>query len=124
MAANRDVLIINGHDYTKYVKRKVKWTRNDVDSEKSVRVKAGATMRRDKLGTKRKLTFEMLPMPVEVCRQLDSDIDASTYKATFRDLHGVQTLEFYSSSLSADLIEIRENGDEVWSGVTFDAIEV
>ena len=49
--------------------------RDDLDSEKTKRVKNG-TMRRDKITEKRNLSFAMLPMPEELAAQLDSDLHA------------------------------------------------
>ena len=123
MAYNGQTLIINGHNYTKWVKKGgFKWSRNDVDSKKSVRVIAGATMRRDKLGTKRKLSWTMLRMPEDMAAQLDSDLSADFYQATIRDMHGESSITAYTTSVSAELAEDTDD-QRYWDNFTFDMIE-
>ena len=118
-----EILIINGHDYSQYIERKgVGWTRNDLDSDKTKRTKDGR-MRRYKIATKRKLAFTMLPMSRELMAQLDNDLSAQTFSATYRDLHGTQTREFYCSSFSAALSDV-QNGEDFWEGASFSMVEV
>ena len=119
-----EVLVINGHDYSHLVKRRgVGWKRNDLDSEKTKRTKAG-TLRRDKITTKRTVSYEILPIATQAeLAQLDDDLSAETFSARYLDLHGVQTRTFYCSSFSATLDEVR--GEEgIWSGGAFNMIEV
>lgn len=118
-----EVLIINGHDYSKYVERKgVAWSRNDLDSEKTTRTKDG-TMRRDKICTKRKLSYTMMNMTRALMAQLDDDLSAATFSATYLDLHGTMTKTFYCSSFNAVLAECYE-ADSAWEGATFSMTEV
>lgn len=118
-----EILIINGNDYSRYIKQKgVGWARNDLDSDKTTRTKDGR-MRRQKITTKRKLTFTMLRMSRELMAQLDNDLSAQTFRATYRDLHGTQTREFYCSSFSATLSDV-QNGVDIWEGASFSLIEV
>lgn len=117
-----EVLKINGHDYTNYVQRKgVGWSRNDLDSEKTTRTKDGK-LRRDKITTKRKLSYTMTYMERELLAQLDDDLSASTFSATYQDLHGTQTRTFYCSSFQATLEEIQDR--DIWGDATFNLIEV
>ena len=47
-----EILIINGHDYSRYVKMGgFSWSRNDLDTDQTKRTKDGK-MRRQKIGTK------------------------------------------------------------------------
>lgn len=119
-----EVLVINGHDYSRLVKRRgVGWKRNDLDSEQTKRTKAG-TMRRDKITTKRTVSFEILPTATQrELAQLDEDLSVETFSARYLDLHGVQTRTFYCSSFSATLDEVR-GGEGYWSGGAFNMIEV
>lgn len=118
-----EVLVINGHDYSQYIEMKgLGWSRNDLDSDKTVRTKDGR-MRRDKITTKRKLSYTMMNMSREFMAQLDDDLSADTFSATYRDPHGTQTREFYCSSFSATLSDI-QNEDDIWMDATFSAIEV
>lgn len=119
-----DILVLNGHDYTGRIEMSgYSWSRNDIDSEKTTRLKNG-NMRRKKLTTKRKLQFRVLPnMPVEELAQLDDDLALDTFSAKYYDLHGEQTRTFYCSSFSATLDYV-DGGFSVWSGAEFSIIEV
>lgn len=118
-----ELLIINGHDYTRFVKDKgYGWSREDIDSEKTVRVKNGR-LRRDKIATKRKLTYSLFHMTRQELVQLDNDLSQKTYKATYLDLHGKMTREFYTSSFSSTLSNIYDE-EGTWDGAEFNMIEV
>lgn len=119
-----NVLIINGHDYSAYIESDgYSWSREDIDSDKTTRTKNGR-LRRDKIGTKRKLSYSMIPMSRELLAQLDDDLSQPTFVATYLDLHGQYQREFYCSSLPADLTMIINNGVELWAGTSFSLIEV
>lgn len=119
-----EVLVINGHDYSHLVKRRgVGWKRNDLDSEKTKRTKDGK-LRRDKITTKRTVSYEILPIATQQeLAQLDDDLSKATFSARYLDLHGIQTRTFYCSSFSATLDEVHD-GVSVWSGGAFNMIEV
>lgn len=117
-----EVLVINGHDYTRFVESKgVGWSREDLDSENTVRTKDGL-MRRDKIGQKRKLSYKVMHMTQEQLAQLDDDLSNTFFDATYTDLHGVQTRTFYCSSFSATLSDIL-NETARWEGANFNIIE-
>lgn len=118
-----EVLVINGHDYSRYVERKgLGWSRNDLDSDKTTRTKNGR-MRRYKITTKRKLSFKVIHMTREQLARLDDDLSEDSFSATYLDLHGVQKREFYCSSFSATAAEIQD-GNDVWEEASFNMIEV
>lgn len=118
-----EVLKINGVDYSTHIEAKgVGWSRNDLDSEKTVRVKNG-NMRRDKITTKRKLSYKLIHMTQTELATLDDALSASTFSATYLDLHGKQTRTFYCSSFSATLESVHSEDGE-WGGAAFDMIEV
>lgn len=118
-----EVLIINGHDYSRYVERKgYSWSREDLDSENTGRTKAGI-MRRDKITTKRKLSYTVMNMSRKLLAQLDNDLSAPTFSAIYFDLHGKQTRTFYCSSFSCALEELSDNEGD-WGGSSFTIIEV
>ncbi|MCI8714306.1 MAG: hypothetical protein HFF66_00725 [Oscillospiraceae bacterium] len=119
-----DLLIINGHDYSKFIKNTgYGWTRNDLDSDKSTRTKDGR-LRRDKIGTKRKITYEVMGMTRQQLAQLDDDLSKDTFSATYMDLHGTATKEFYCSSFGGRLTTTRRDDDTSWQSDPFTIIEV
>lgn len=118
-----EVLKIGGVDYSTHIEAKgIGWSRNDVDSEKTKRVKDG-TLRRDKIATKRKLSYKLMHMTREELSALDGALSEPAFSATYLDLHGVQTRKFYCSSFSATL-ESAYSEDGEWGGAAFDMIEV
>ncbi len=122
MAVN--ILIINGHDYTRYVADSgFSWSRDDVDSEKTVRVKSGL-LRRDKITEKRNLKYTMLPMPEALAAQLDEDLSAPQFSVQYHDMHGEQRRSFYCSQFSGGLRQIMDEGNLVWDGISFNLHEI
>lgn len=118
-----EVLIINGHDYSPYVKMNgLNWSRNDLDTDQTKRTKDGV-MRRQKIGTKRKLSYEIINATREILAQLDDDLSKATFSATYRDLHGTQTRTFYCSSFNAKL-NWMDGERDVWESGSFNMIEV
>ena len=68
-----EVLIINGNDYSSAIEAKgYGWSRNDLDSENTTRTKDGK-MRRDKITTKRKLSYTTRSIPRDMLAKLDND---------------------------------------------------
>ena len=118
-----EVLKINGHDYSEFVEAKgYGWSREDLDSEKTKRTKDGK-LRRDKIATKRKLSYTMMHMTREQLAQLDDDLSDPTFSVTYFDLHGQATKTFYCSSFSATLDTLYDESGQ-WSGASFNLIEV
>lgn len=119
-----DLLIINGHDYSKYIKNTgYGWSRNDLDSSKSTRTKDG-TMRRSKITTKRKITYEVMGMTREELVQLDNDLSQTTFSATVMDLHGRMTKVFYCATFEAELTTTTRDGPDTWKPKPFTITEV
>ena len=81
-------------------------------------------MRRDKIGAKRKITYEAMGMTRALLAQLDEDLSGETFTATFMDLHGQMTREFYCTSFEADLTTTRRDDETTWSSHPFSLIEV
>ena len=119
-----DLLIINGHDYSKFIIQSgINWARNDLDSENSTRTKDGR-LRRDKIGTKRKLSYDVRGMSRAELAQLDDDLSSPTFQAIYSDLHGRQTREFYCSSFSATMNTANSEGANSWTAASFNITEV
>lgn len=118
-----ELLEINGHDYSRYIEEKgYGWSRNDLDSEDTTRLKNG-TLRRHKITTKRKLSYTMMNMSRELLSQLDRDLSKPTLRVTYLDLHGRSTRSFYCSSFQATLSSV-SNGEDRWEGASFSMTEV
>lgn len=117
-----EILIINGHDWSSLVQRKgYGWTRNDLDTDSTTRTKDG-TMRRDKITTKRKLSFTTIPTTRDKLARLDDDLSETFFDVTFLDLHGPMTRTFYCTSFETTLEEAAD-GHEDWGQATFNIIE-
>jgi hypothetical protein len=118
------ILVINGHDYSKYIKDEgYIWSRDDLDSEKTTRVKSG-NLRRDKITEKRNLSFKMRDMPESLAAQLDTDLLQATFSVKYHDLHGDMTRTFYCSQFPANLRQVIDEGNLMWSGISFNIHEV
>ena len=116
------VLIIGGVDYSRHIERQgMTWTRNDIDTDKTVRTKDGK-IRRDKIGTKRKLSFKLIHMTRSQLAALDDALSETFYDATYMDLHGVQTRRFYTSEFTSTL-ESMYTDDGEWGEAEFNMIE-
>ncbi len=119
-----DLLIINGHDYSKFILHEgYGWARNDLDSEKSTRTKDGV-MRRDRITTKRKLTFTLSGMTKEQVAQLDEDLQLVSFTVSYMDLHGQQTREFYCANFEATMVTATHNGPGCWATKPFSMTEI
>lgn len=122
MAVN--ILIINGHDYSRFVADSgFSWSRDDLDSEKTVRVKSGL-LRRDKITEKRNLSYTMLPMPEALAARLDDDLSDPEFPVRYHDMHGEQQRSFYCSQFSAGLRQIVDGGSLLWEGISFRLHEI
>lgn len=108
-----EVLIINGIDYSHHIERKgFGWSRNDIDSEKTTRLKNGK-LRRKKITDKRKLVYKFINMSRAEIARLNNDLKKETFTATYLDVDGMVTKEFYTSSLTATLVSVVDDV-ETW----------
>lgn len=118
------VLVINNHDYSHLIERSgFSWSRNDIDSTSTKRNTKTGTMRRQKITTKRKCTFKLLPTDRATLAQLDTDLSPASFVVTIDDLHGERDLTVYCSSFSANCDDVSVDGEQ-WSGATFSLIEM
>lgn len=119
----KSVLIINGHDYSHYIVSKgVSWTRNSMDSEKSNRNVMTGRMNRYPIADKRTVSYTLMDLSREELAQLDSDLSATFFTATYLDLHGVTTKDFYCTSFKATTDVVHED-DSTWCDASFTMIE-
>lgn len=114
----------NDHDYSQYIERGgLGWTRNDLDGSETTRLKNGK-MRRQKITEKRTLNLKFMGMNRGLIAQLDNDMRRTTFQATYTDIHGEQTREFYCTSLSATLQEVQDEELQQWDGAAITIVEV
>lgn len=121
MAAQK--LVIGGTDFTAYVKE-LKWSRNDIDAPSAGRDMKGR-MRRKRVAVKAKLQVACRPMRHSQLMALNAALDHETVKVDYLDPRkGSRTgAEFYGSTVEAAVWE-SAGGDVVWSGVSFNIVEV
>lgn len=118
-----EIFKIGTHDYSSKIKSKgLGWSRNDIDSDTTTRLKNG-NLRRKKLTTKRKLRFSVFNMTQKELAQLDDDLSPDTFEVTYLDLHGIQTRSFYCSSFSAET-DCVIDGVAIYDEAEFSLIEV
>lgn len=119
-----NILIINGHDYSRWIEDGgYDWSRDDLDSDKTTRVKTGR-MRRCKITEKRNLSYKMRSMPEALAAQLDTDLHKQTFNVTYHDLHGDMTREFYCSQFPGKLHQVIDQNNLLWDGISFNLHEV
>lgn len=107
--AKTGCLIINGHDYTQYVKHKTGITfnrenTNDADAGRDT----SETMHPNVTSHQRKLDIKLNAMPFLVAQQLEHDLtdNPDGVKVTYPDLYdGICTRLFYNTSVKAAYLE-------------------
>lgn len=123
----KPVFIIDGVDYTWILGAGgIKWTRNDLDSDKTVRTLDG-TMQRTRITTKRKLSISKCKrMTTAQLSQLNNALFPTFIQVTFLDaITGAPyTGTFYGSSVEATTQIYDDVADETyWENTTFSLIE-
>lgn len=121
-------IIINGHDYTRYIKQKsgIEWSRENTNAEDAGRDEA-EVMHPNVTSHQRKLTIKMGPMPFSVCQQLEGDLQGgdSGVTVTYPDLYdGICSRLFYNTSISAAEEQFRADGTIIVDNISFDLISV
>ena len=89
MAEKPQMLVINGHDYTAYIKQKTgfKWSRENTNDEKAGRDTA-ETMHTNVTSHQRKIEIKMGPIPWDMAQQLEADLQGgdSGVEVSYPDL--------------------------------------
>lgn len=117
--------IINGHDYTRFVKQKTGfgWSRQNTNDKDAGRDE-GETMHPNVTSHQRTLTMKLGPMTFEEGMQLEADLERETVTVKFPDLkYGITTRLFYNTSISAAEEQFKEDGI-VLDNVTFTLITI
>ena len=120
----RKVLIINGHDYSGFVTEDgYQWEDNDIDGDGAGRA-MDTMMDRDLLADKTKLQISCRDLLQSESSAILTDIKQEFYEATVLDAcKGEITCQMYTSSRKAAIAVIRDDGEVVWSGLSFSMIE-
>lgn len=120
----RKVLIINGHDYSGFVAEDgYQWEDNDIDGDGAGRA-MDTMMDRDLLADKTKLQISCRDLLQLESSAILTDIKQEFYEATVLDAcKGEITCQMYTSSRKAAIAVIRDDGEVVWSGLSFSMIE-
>lgn len=120
----RKVLIINGHDYSDFVAEDgYQWEDNDIDGDGAGRA-MDTMMDRDLLADKTKLQISCRDLLQSESSAILTDIKQEFYEATVLDAcKGEITCQMYTSSRKAAIAVIRDDGEVVWSGLSFSMIE-
>lgn len=120
----RKVLFINGHDYSGFVAEDgYQWEDNDIDGDGAGRA-MDTMMDRDLLADKTKLQISCRDLLQSESSAILTDIKQEFYEATVLDAcKGEITCQMYTSSRKAAIAVIRDDGEVVWSGLSFSMIE-
>ena len=120
----RKVLFINGHDYSDFVAEDgYQWEDNDIDGDGAGRA-MDTMMDRDLLADKTKLRVSCRDLLQSESSAILTDIKQEFYEATVLDAcKGEITCQMYTSSRKAAIAVIRDDGEVVWSGLSFPMIE-
>lgn len=102
----------------------VKWQRSDVDGPGAGR-DLGSDLRRNRIGTKRRLDITCIPLTTEQASKILTLIMPEWVTVRYTDPQEgrVITKTMYSNNNPASYCIAREDGTELWSGITFPLIE-
>lgn len=121
----KPVLIINGHDYSRYVSE-LSPVREDLDADGSGRNLLDGLMYRARIAQKFKWAVKFNRLPEDVEKSLSEDIDGEYTEATVLHpkLNRVVTQTFYISSLTYGAQKYLRGDDmTVYDGCTFNMTE-
>ena len=121
----KPVLIINSHDYAKYIES-LEMSRNDLDADGSGRDVQSGLMHRTRIAQKMKVEVKLLRLQQSVMQQLLSDISGVYYSATVvNPATGAQvTKSFYTSTVPYGAQRYnKETGAPYYDGVSFSMTE-
>lgn len=122
------VLIINGHDYTRYVKHKTgfNFSRENTNDEDAGR-DTSETMHPNVTSHQRKLEIKMNMMPFTLAQQLEHDLQDNNdgLLVTYPDLYdGICTRRFYNTSIKSCYQEFHPTDGIKVNDISFSLISV
>lgn len=102
----------------------IRWSRNDIDTEKTGRSKMDGKMYRKRLAIKRKLQISCRRMDTTTMIALNKALLPETIQVTFLDaVEGQVTKTFYGSSVEAATMMMIDD-ETYWEDCSFNLIEV
>ena len=120
------LLIINGTDYTGYLKAHKGYSikRNDVDGENAGRVTMDYDMHRDRKAVIMEITAECRPLTGAEAKKLLNDIYPEFVEVYYRDprVGLVGPVQMYSNNVPAEFLFRKPDGTEWWDGIKFPLI--
>lgn len=125
--AVQGVFLINGHDYSPYLKHKtgLSWKRDNINDTDAGRDE-GDVMHTCVRSHQRTLTVKLGPIPFETAMQLESDLENGDDGVTVKYpdlLDGVCTRLFYNTSIEAAEEQFKDD-EIVLDNVSFTLISV
>lgn len=119
----KPIFEIDGKDFSWILEEGgIKWSRNDLDSEKSGRSLSGF-MQRSRIGVKRKLSVSCKQMSTAKLMELNAALLPTFIKVKYLDaIDGVTTKTFYGSTVEATT-QVCVGGETFWTGTSFNIIE-
>ena len=121
----RAYLKVNGVDFTDFIaKGGLKWQRNDVDASNSGRTMDGV-MHRDKVATKIRLDITCKPLDADTAMNVLNTILPEYVSVDYYDpMYGERVgVSMYSNNNPASFLLARDDGNDLWGGITFPLIE-
>ena len=116
---------MNGVDFTQFVaKGGIKWQRNDIDAPNSGRTMDGM-MHRGKVTTKIRLDITCRPLDADEAMLVLNTILPEYVSVDYYDpMHGDRGgVTMYSNNNPASFLLARDDGNDLWGGITFPLIE-
>lgn len=117
-------LVLDGYDYSTWIEDGgLEYDDEDLDTEKSVRVKTGR-MRRDKITEKTNMSYSFRAMPEEIVRRLFTSLRKPEFNATVHTPFGDETKRFYCSGRPGKLRMVMDKEKPEWEGVSINIHEI
>ena len=123
--AKRDVLIINGVDFSEYLTEDgLEWTRNDLEASGAGRTTMDGLMHRSRIAVKVKLQVTCMPLMERDVQRLLHAIYPPMVSVTYIDpMEGMVTRTMYTNNVPLHLKKVEKDGRTYWNGLKFPLIE-
>jgi hypothetical protein len=101
----------------------IKWQRADIDAPNTGRA-LDALMYRGRISTKIRLDITCRPLLASELNTVLNLILPEFVTVNYSDpMYGLVTKTMYSNNNPATFLMIKDNGDEMWNGITFPLVE-